>query len=127
MKIDTGQHRAPLISLTPLIDVVFILLIFFMLATRFGDWRDLPMDVTPRGEAMASDEKLYQLEVVDGEYVELDGQRHGIDELVELLQPLRGERLRISGQDDATLQQLLRVTDKVRAAGFADAQLELLQ
>lgn len=127
MKIDTGPHRAPAVSLTPLIDVVFILLIFFMLATRFGNWRDLPMDVTPRGESAPSDETLYRLEVIDGERVELDGEVHAVADLPALLRPLRGETLRISGRDDATLQELLRVTDTVRAAGFADAQLELLR
>ena len=39
-----GRRRA-LIGLTPLIDMVFILLVFFMLASSFLDWRALA--VTP--------------------------------------------------------------------------------
>ena len=127
MKIDTGNHRAPLISLTPLIDVVFILLIFFMLATRFGDWRDLPMDVTPAGESVPSHETLHRLHVLDGQRVELNGEPLATEELARALAPLRGEALWISGGDEATLQALLQVADRVRASGFTDAQLELLR
>lgn len=42
-------RRRPLISLTPLIDVVFILLVFFMLASSFLDWRAI--DLTPPARA----------------------------------------------------------------------------
>jgi biopolymer transport protein ExbD len=43
-----GQPRPSgrLISLTPLIDVVFILLIFFMLASSFLDWRTVGLSVS---------------------------------------------------------------------------------
>lgn len=36
-------RRRALISLTPLIDVVFILLVFFMLASSFADWRAIDL------------------------------------------------------------------------------------
>ena len=41
MHIETLKRRKHTISLTPLIDVVFILLVFFMLATSFTDWRPI--------------------------------------------------------------------------------------
>ncbi|WP_018935113.1 biopolymer transporter ExbD [Thioalkalivibrio sp. ALJ24] len=43
--LDTGRpRRRNLISLTPLIDVVFILLVFFMLASSFLDWRAVELE-----------------------------------------------------------------------------------
>lgn len=39
MLLQIPQRRRRAISLTPLIDVVFILLVFFMLASSFTDWR----------------------------------------------------------------------------------------
>ena len=36
-------RRRPLIGLTPLIDVVFILLVFFMLASSYLDWRAIEL------------------------------------------------------------------------------------
>ena len=35
---ETGQRERVRISLTPLIDVVFILLVFFMLASSYVQW-----------------------------------------------------------------------------------------
>jgi biopolymer transport protein ExbD len=43
MHIETLERRTHSISLTPLIDVVFILLVFFMLATSFTDWRPITL------------------------------------------------------------------------------------
>lgn len=43
MHIETLPRRKHGISLTPLIDVVFILLLFFMLATSFTDWRQISL------------------------------------------------------------------------------------
>lgn len=39
MLLKTPPRRRLSISLTPLIDVVFILLVFFMLASQFADWK----------------------------------------------------------------------------------------
>lgn len=44
------RGRPPLrISLTPLVDVVFILLVFFMLATSFLDWRAIRLGTASAG------------------------------------------------------------------------------
>ncbi|NKN32791.1 biopolymer transporter ExbD [Marichromatium bheemlicum] len=45
MRLDVARRgRRHPISLTPLIDVVFILLLFFMLASHFDQWRALALD-----------------------------------------------------------------------------------
>ncbi len=50
-----GRRRGRL-PLTPLIDVVFILLIFFMLASSFADWRSLRLAVAgPSGAAPSAE------------------------------------------------------------------------
>jgi biopolymer transport protein ExbD len=43
------------VSLTPLIDVVFILLLFFMLSSTFLDWRALRLDAVASGGAASAD------------------------------------------------------------------------
>ena len=50
-----GQRARRPLGLTPLIDVVFLLVIFFMLASRFGDERKLVLDVaTTAASAVAA-------------------------------------------------------------------------
>ena len=49
-----NSRRRRLISLTPLIDVVFILLVFFMLVSSFLDWRVITLDAET-AEAATSD------------------------------------------------------------------------
>ena len=45
MQFKNAQSRRSLVSLTPLIDVVFILLIFFMLASNFVDWQFIEFSI----------------------------------------------------------------------------------
>lgn len=47
--------RRAIPSLTPLIDVVFILLLFFMLTTAFAERRRLDLETTPPGGAGAAE------------------------------------------------------------------------
>lgn len=49
-----ARARRPLVSLTPLIDVVFILLLFFMLASQFTAFRAAPVDAAMTGAAAPS-------------------------------------------------------------------------
>ncbi len=46
-----GTHRKRKISLTPLIDVVFILLVFFMLASSFEKNRSIELIPPPEGRS----------------------------------------------------------------------------
>ncbi len=46
MRFGEQRPTGRLISLTPLIDVVFILLVFFMLAASFLDWRSVDLNVS---------------------------------------------------------------------------------
>ncbi|MDX1606672.1 MAG: biopolymer transporter ExbD, partial [Candidatus Competibacterales bacterium] len=43
MRLRVTRSRRRIISLTPLIDVVFILLFFFMLASSFIQWRSIDL------------------------------------------------------------------------------------
>lgn len=59
MRLAPQPLRRSRIPLTSLVDVVFILLLFFMLASHYLDWRVLPVDLasvvqTPEAEAPAA-------------------------------------------------------------------------
>lgn len=84
MHIDAPQRRKHSISLTPLIDVVFILLLFFMLATNFTDWREITLATgTTASEAKQPPPALVHVSA-DGT-LRYDGANRSVEELSQLL------------------------------------------
>ncbi len=100
MRIEEPPRRRRLVSLTPLIDVVFILLIFFMLASTFVEWQAFDVDAPPEDAAPEDmeDEPLQIRVKVDGYEVE--------DESVDLT-ALRGRLERLASEDPERRIQLL--------------------
>tara|TARA_B100000927_G_scaffold62492_1_gene48993 strand:- start:299 stop:673 length:375 start_codon:yes stop_codon:yes gene_type:complete len=75
------------ISLTPVIDIVFILLIFFMLATNFNKVGEINMD-TAKETTTASDEDIKILKIMvhqDQTYM-LDDKVYSEDEILTMIQ-----------------------------------------
>ena len=127
MHLEPERHRSPAVSLTPLIDVVFILLVFFMLATRFSHWRDLPVDVRPTAPTRPADDHENWLTLT----VTADGRVRWGDatltraELAERLTDSQRPVI-VSGAPDASLQAALATLDTVRGAGIKTVRLELM-
>lgn len=125
MHIEPERHRTPFISLTPLIDVVFILLVFFMLATRFGQFYDLPVNVQPAESMNKPDDKWLVIEVeADGD-LNLNGVSFTPDAVVDRLDTDK-TKVWVTVNADASLQQALAAVDAIKGAGVKDVQLELL-
>jgi biopolymer transport protein ExbD len=127
LDLESPRARRRLISLTPLIDVVFILLIFFMLASNLVDWRLLEMDApgaTGNGDAMTG----AWLVRVRADTLDLNAQT--ID-TATLLQRVASQvdaepeqRVLIQTGPDVSLQRLIDIIDLLRQAGAS--QLTLL-
>ncbi len=62
MRLGRGRHEAPEISLTALIDVVFLLLIFFMVSTTFERASQLSIEL-PEAQVRDRPEERRPLEV----------------------------------------------------------------
>lgn len=64
LMLDTSRpRRRNPISLTPLIDVVFILLVFFMLASSFLDWRAVQLEAPAEAGGAGSMEGAMLVEI----------------------------------------------------------------
>ena len=125
MHIEPERHRTPFISLTPLIDVVFILLVFFMLATRFGQFYDLPVNVQHAESMNKPDDKWLVIEVESDGDLNLNGVSFTPDAVADRLDTQK-TKVWVTVSADATLQQALAAVDAIKAAGVKDVQLELL-
>ena len=119
-------RRRALIRLTPLIDVVFILLIFFMLASSFLDWRAIDMDAPVRAGAGAADDAALLIDITpDG--LTLNGEEMTLDmvrvQLEDAFTEDTQQRVLIAPAAGVSLQRLVTVLDAAKAAGAADVQI----
>ncbi len=105
-------------SLTPMIDVVFLLLVFFMLASRFGTDQVVAMPLVSGGGDFSGKPKLVD---VLPEGLRLNGIARTEDDLISGLQDLMetpAETIILRSTDGATVQRLISMTETLRAAGF---------
>lgn len=115
-----------LISLTPLIDVVFILLLFFMLASSFIDLNSIVLDAPVTGAKTSSSQSALLVEVrFDG--VRFAGRYMPLDAVAEQVSKRLQEHpdLNVLVQPGAgvNLQRTVRVLDRLSAAGATHLSL----
>ncbi|MGI9507175.1 MAG: ExbD/TolR family protein [Geminicoccaceae bacterium] len=115
----------PLVSLTPLIDVVFILLVFFMLVSSFTDWRsiDLTQPLSSSGQSHGFTDAILVEVRGDGD-VRMSGETLSIDQIADrlrtLLQGAPDRRFIVKSEDGVPLQDLVDLLDLLSAAGADD-------
>ena len=107
------------ISLTPIIDVVFILLIFFMLASNFNKIGELKMDMSKEtSQSSKEDIKIIKLAVEQTNSVISNGKRYDDDELLTMIRLAIKEANRYSivltAKNDVTYQRYLTVMNYLK-------------
>jgi biopolymer transport protein ExbD len=92
MPLKLHHDEQPQLNLTPMIDVLFLLIIFFMVATTFGDLeRNIELqvpEVAQAGDATPPPQPLVINVFADGRF-DLDGQPVTLDELTARLAEAR--------------------------------------
>lgn len=118
---NSGRRRA-VISLTPLIDVVFILLVFFMLASSFLDWRSIDLAPPASAGAGASLTGAMLLEI-RADALRLGGHPVTADEaerkIMAKVRETPDQRVLIEPAAGVTLQRTVDVLDRLSAAGVS--------
>lgn len=126
MRIDLPARKPASIGLTPLIDVVFILLVFFMVATRFIDLARQPLSVAVASEQRPVDDSVLIIRVLDEQTVEMNGERLSLQEAAVRLGQTAPQPTYVDSAGNASLQAVLRVTDLLQRSGQTEVHLELL-
>ena len=112
-------------SLTPMIDVVFLLLVFFMLAARFGLEGAVPLALSAPGQEADWSGPPRLIEVAP-EGLRLNGGDVGMDALADQLRPLMptpDAPVVLRAVDGAPLQRLVAVIDALSQAGITSLLL----
>ena len=121
-KIDDVQ-----INITPLIDVVFLLLIFFMVSTTFNQSTELTIDLPTATSSAPSSDRSKNVELIitaDGQYV-INGKTLINEKVSTLIQGLKevseGDYTRpliITADAKASYDMVLRVYDAAASLGI---------
>lgn len=118
--------RRPLISLTPLVDVVFILLVFFMLASSFLQWRVVDISVPSAGGPVVDDLQLVRIDIYPAE-LRVSGQRVLPADVVSHIGRLYGAGSEIAvalrAMPDTPVQAIVTTLDHLARGGIANVTL----
>lgn len=111
-------------SLTPLIDVVFLLLVFFMLASRFGAETGIALSSAGQGgDPWTGPPRLVS---VRSDSILLNGNPVDIQSLEVRLAPLMpspGSPVVLRAETGVSVDRLTQVLGSLRAAGFVNVVL----
>lgn len=109
------------VNITSLIDVIFILLIFFMVSTQFKR-SSLPLDL-PRSEDTTQEHNTTKVLAVTADAMELDGDKITLEALESVLAALyaREPELVLSLECERTVEfeRIVQILTKIQAAGIS--------
>ena len=102
------------ISLTPVIDVVFILLIFFMLASNFNKAGEISMNIAKESSKQSKEDiKIFKLMIHQDETIMSEGKLYSDSDLLTMIQIAIKDASKYSiiltSRDEVTYQRFLSV------------------
>ncbi len=132
MPLKTHLDEQPSLNLTPMIDIVFLLIIFFMVGTKFSELeRKIGLripEVTDRGALTAAPDRKVVNVYRDGR-IELDQQPVGLDLLRDRLADARRQYAELGvlvrGDGLGPYQNVAAVLNACKQAGIRDLSLSV--
>ena len=127
MRLQQQSVEEPDVNLTPLIDVVFLLLIFFMVSTTFNKESELSIELpTADGETTAKQELQIELSIdADGNYAINNERLVNVQigtlkaAIIKIAADSRDIPLIISADGRASHQSVVTAMDAARQLGFS--------
>jgi len=122
MHIESAARRRRLISLTPLIDVVFILLIFFMLATSFLEWRSFSLGIPGDSQITDLESEVVMVRLLADGGLEVDGEPMTdtaalVVRFREIFADDPDQLVIVRPDGEVALQRVVTVVERLNAAG----------
>jgi len=125
MEIERSFSSRRKASLTPLIDMVFLLVVFFMLSTTFANDEGISLNFASGNNSSGDGtRKSITVTVEEGGIVDLDGKKYSRNKFREALREVivknKKKKIFIKSQGDATVQDVISALDQVQLAGGSD-------
>lgn len=122
MEFEGLQRNRKIPSLTPLIDIVFLLLVFFMLTAHFV--KDEALDITlPEADSatVLEDEEAFEIVLDNSGHILIDQKHVAVNELEKILKhqlhKRKNKQVILRGDKIAQLGLTVSVMDAARKAG----------
>jgi len=119
------------LDIAPLIDIVFLLLVFFMLTSTFMVPEAIELELPESSSASITETQPIVVSLDKTGRLALNGKAIELDQLRMAIEPLLKQNAdsAITLKSDARteVQQLLKVMDEIRAAGGRNVALATLQ
>jgi biopolymer transport protein ExbD len=123
----TRRRRAGDTNLVPLINLVFLLLMFFMLAGTFVEFRALQLELAGRGRPAAAAPELVLLRVRQDSRLEIEGIAVSMDELESQIAAAVADdpdrTVVVWADAEVPVELLVAVMDQIRAGGARNMRL----
>ncbi|MEM6464970.1 MAG: biopolymer transporter ExbD [Pseudomonadota bacterium] len=126
MALRASQRRRRL-SMTSLIDVIFLLLLFFMLSSTFSKFAEVELAPAQAGENSQVERQMIFMKIDNADQVVVNGRPAQMSNLVARVEEIIGETsglVAISLDQEATAQALTDVLVELRA--LEDVQVQVL-
>lgn len=119
------QRRRKMISLTPLIDVVFILLLFFMLSSNFTRWHQINLQSATSSESQTPELRILKIESNQGE-VSFNGSRlsmNNADSIQKFVAENTQATFVITVVEGIKIQVMVNLLDQLKRSGATRVSL----
>jgi biopolymer transport protein ExbD len=129
MKLQLASPKKPRIEMLPLIDIVFLLLVFFIYAMlSMAVHRGLPVELPLSTTAEIDKKLILSVSVEADETVYVDKERVALENLTQVLQSKAGYTrepgVLIFADRSLRYQMIYKVLDKIRQAGLSRISLQ---
>ena len=129
MKVNIGERKRARIEMLPLIDIVFLLLVFFIYAMlSMAVHRSLPVALPQSVTAEVDNRDRISVTITEEGYVYLDKQLVEPAELTKLLQAMTADEkergVQVFADQHVEYQRLFFVLDGIKGAGISRISLQ---
>lgn len=119
------------IDMTPMLDIVFIMLIFFIVTTSFVKESGMDMSPLTKSTKPSGESKSLVIRISTGEMVSLDGRDVDMSAIAANVQAWRIDNpestVVLLTDPGASTSSLIKVADGVREAGVFDIKISPMQ